>query len=225
MIAITGAGEYLDTIRPYDKVLLDKLENEPYVLSFPTAAGLESEERIQYWLDLADDHFEKLGVQHKSIKALNVTDYNKPETIAEIEKANFIYFSGGNPNHLYETLTNSLAWEKILAIHNNGGILAGCSAGAMIMGEKMNKGRGFGFFKNSMVLPHWNEVLYKAILTSSKQIHKSKYKILGLEMNTYLVLNGDKLEVVGDQQVHIMHKKDEQSFVNGEVLELSILDF
>ena len=47
MIAITGAGEYLDTIRPYDKLLLDKLEIEPYVLSFPTAAGLESEERIQ----------------------------------------------------------------------------------------------------------------------------------------------------------------------------------
>ena len=105
MIAITGAGEYLDTIRPYDKVLLDKLDQEPYVLSFPTAAGLESEERIQYWLNLADEHFEKLGVQHKSIKALNVTDYNKPETIAEVEKANFIYFSGGNPNHLYETLS------------------------------------------------------------------------------------------------------------------------
>ena len=41
MIAITGAGEYLDTIRPYDKVLLDKLDQKPYVLSFPTAAGLE----------------------------------------------------------------------------------------------------------------------------------------------------------------------------------------
>ena len=30
--------------------LLNKLENEPYVLSFPTAAGLESEKRINYWL-------------------------------------------------------------------------------------------------------------------------------------------------------------------------------
>ena len=58
MIAITGAGEYLDTIRPYDKVLLDKLDEKPYVLSFPTAAGLESDERIQYWLNLADEHFE-----------------------------------------------------------------------------------------------------------------------------------------------------------------------
>ena len=224
MIAITGAGEYLDIIRPYDEILLNKLKDDPYVLCFPTAAGLESNERIQYWLDLGDDHFTKLNVNHKSIRALNVDDYNKPETLAEIEKANFIYFSGGNPNHLYDTLSSSLAWEKLLNIHNNGGILAGCSAGAMIMGEKMNKGKGFGFFKNSMVLPHWNEVLYKAILSSSKQIHKSKYKILGLEMNTYLVLNDDKLEVIGDQNVHIMHKKDEHTYENGDVLELSVLD-
>ena len=67
---------------------------------------------------------------------------------------------------------------KILSIHNNGGILAGCSAGAMIMGEKMNKGRGFGFFKNSMVLPHWNEVLYKAILTSSNRFINQNIKFL-----------------------------------------------
>ena len=134
MIAITGAGEYLDIIRPYDEILLNKLKDDPYVLCFPTAAGLESEERIQYWLDLGDEHFAKLNVNHKSIRALNVNDYNKPETLAEIEKANFIYFSGGNPNHLYDTLSSSLAWEKLLRIHNNGGILAGCSAAAMIMG-------------------------------------------------------------------------------------------
>ena len=73
MIAITGAGEYLDTIRPYDKVLLDKLENEPYVLSFPTAAGLESEERINYWLSLADEHFEKLEYNTNQYKHLMLT--------------------------------------------------------------------------------------------------------------------------------------------------------
>ena len=225
MIAITGAGEYLDTIRPFDGVLLNKLDQTPYVLSFPTAAGLESRERVQYWIDLANNHFEKLGVRHSSIKALNVDDYNNPETLAEIEKANFVYFSGGNPNHLYETLKKSNAWEKILAIHEKGGILAGCSAGAMIMGEKMSKGKGFGFFKNSIILPHWNEVLYKAILTSSKQLHKSRYKVLGIEKNTYLVLNQDKLEVIGAQKVHIMYKKDEQSFENGAVMDSSILDF
>ena len=80
MIAITGAGEYLDTIRPYDKVLLDKLENEPYVLSFPTAAGLESEERIQYWLKLADEHFDKLGVLIKVfiLSLIHISEPTRP---------------------------------------------------------------------------------------------------------------------------------------------------
>ena len=43
-------------------------------------------------------------------------------------------------------------------------------------------------------------------------------------MNTYLVLNNDKLEIIGDQQVHIMHKKEEQTFDNGDIIELSVLD-
>ena len=79
-------------------------------------------------------------------------------------------------------------------------------------------------FKNSMVYHTGMRYCIKQYLLS-KQIHKSKYKILGLEMNTYLVLNGDKLEIIGDQQVHIMHKKEEQSFKNGDILELSVLDF
>ena len=73
MIAITGAGEYLDIIRPYDEILLNKLKDDPYVLCFPTAAGLESKDRIQYWLDLGNDHFTKLNVNHKSIEHLMLT--------------------------------------------------------------------------------------------------------------------------------------------------------
>ena len=223
MIAITGAGEYLDTIRPYDKLLLDKLEIEPYVLSFPTAAGLESEERIQYWLNLADEHFEKLGVQHKSIKALNVNDYNKPETIAEIEKANFIYFSGGNPNHLYETLSNSLAWEKILSIHHDGGILAGCSAGAMIMGEKMIKGVGLNYVPNTIVIPHYGESYYSWISNTVKVLNRGKYKLLCLEKDTYFIKDGDQLSVLGKQNVHIIYKKEHHTFTDGDTIDTSLL--
>ncbi len=91
--------------------------------------------------------------------------------------------------------------------------------------EELKQKYSFNINPSPEEMARKDEVLYKAILTSSKQIHKSKYKILGLEMNTYLVLNGDKLEIIGDQEVHIMHKKDEQSFKNGDILELSVLDF
>ena len=41
----------------------------------------------------------------------------------------------------------------------NGGIIAGCSAGAMIMGEKMIKGYGFNLINNVIVIPHYGEVI------------------------------------------------------------------
>ena len=37
------------------------------------------------------------------------------------------------------------------------------SAGAMIMGEKMIKGTGLNFIKNSIIIPHYGESYYSWI--------------------------------------------------------------
>ena len=100
------SGEYLDSIRTVDSELLNKLE-DPYVLTFPTAAGQESSSRIDYWSDLANEHFSKLGVRHKNFQALDSKALNSSEVLKEVEKANFIYFSGGNPNYLYSQIVNT----------------------------------------------------------------------------------------------------------------------
>ena len=62
MIAVTGSGEYLSGISYADAKLLSKLTTKANVLSFPTAAGKENSSRIDYWCDLATEHFTKLGV-------------------------------------------------------------------------------------------------------------------------------------------------------------------
>ena len=51
MIAITGSGEFLPGIKNADKSLFNTIDN-PYVLSFSTAAGKESIERQEFgnWL-------------------------------------------------------------------------------------------------------------------------------------------------------------------------------
>ena len=59
MIAITGSGEFLPGIKNADKSLFSTIDN-PYVLSFATAAGKESIERQEYWKDLAIDYFKSL---------------------------------------------------------------------------------------------------------------------------------------------------------------------
>ena len=62
MIAITGSGEFLPSILDVDKKLLSYIEETPYVLTFSTAAGNESDKRLLYWENLAIDHFSSLGV-------------------------------------------------------------------------------------------------------------------------------------------------------------------
>ena len=56
MIAITGSGEFLPSIYDVDKKLLDYLNEDPYILTFSTAAGKESDERLLYWENLANSH-------------------------------------------------------------------------------------------------------------------------------------------------------------------------
>ena len=71
MIAITGSGEFLPSILDVDKKLIGDLEDTPKALTFSTAAGKESDDRLIYWKNLAQDHFASLGIEHKHIDARN----------------------------------------------------------------------------------------------------------------------------------------------------------
>src|SRR5260370_38051003 len=71
---------------------------------------------------------------------LNRADAENAEVAARLAAANFIYFSGGKPRYLLETLQDTASWQAILGVFTTGGIVAGCSAGAMVLG-----GEGFHF--------------------------------------------------------------------------------
>ena len=71
MIAITGSGEFLPSILDVDRKLLNFLDDIPYVLTFSTAAGKESDARLSYWENLAIEHFKNLNVRHTHIDARN----------------------------------------------------------------------------------------------------------------------------------------------------------
>ena len=222
MISITGSGEYLDSIRTVDAELINKLD-DPYVLTFPTAAGQESSSRIDYWSDLAKDHFSKLGIKHKDFQALDSEALNSPEVLQEVEKANFIYFSGGSPNYLYSQIANTSFQELILTIHKENGILAGCSAGAMIMGEKMIKGTGLGLIENSLIIPHYGESFYSWVANTVKLLNRGKYKLICLEKDTYFVLTENEIKIIGKQNVHIIFKDQHDTYQGNSTISLDVL--
>ncbi len=184
MLALTGSGEYLPPMEEVDRELIRRLPAPARVVCLPTAAGTEGPERIGYWSKLGEDHFNSLGAQVESLPVIDRASANDPGLAGIILKANFVYLSGGKPNYLYDTLAGSRAWEAILAVLEKGGILAGCSAGAMVLGEKFygfpGLKNGFNFLPGATVVPHFNEIS-QAFLQPIRMAAGNKYTLVGIE--------------------------------------------
>jgi cyanophycinase len=129
----------------------------------------------------AGDHgarwFHKLGAEN--VFAVNVIDpasANDPSLADSIRAARLIYLPGGFPRYLAETLANSLCWHAALEASEQGAVIAGSSAGAMVLCEhyydpyEQTLLRGLNLIPNACAIPHhnnfgkdWAELLIKLL--------------------------------------------------------------
>jgi cyanophycinase len=108
--------------------------------------------------------FKSLGA--RDVSAVDVIDEksaNDKRLAASILNAKLIYLLGGFPRHLGETLGDSLCWQAAQQAYENGAVIAGSSAGAMVLCEHyfdpMDKQllKGLNMIPNACVLPHHNK--------------------------------------------------------------------
>ncbi len=171
-VALVGSGEYLDVMNEVDTYLLDTIGgvNNAHVALLPTASGLEPNGPTS-WNNLGLRHFKQLGVS--DVRATRIIDREgafDAEQVALLQGANFYYFSGGNPQHVIETFRGSPAWNVIKSAYEQGAVLAGCSAGAMMMsgytisvrqamqGSAMDFVEGLGIVPHVIVFPHFDRM-------------------------------------------------------------------
>lgn len=83
-----------------------------------------------------------------------------------IEKYDTLYLSGGEPRNLMDAIINSNNYENIKNFIDNGGIIIGQSAGAMIFnkeyldtttGDLLIMNNGFDYY-NKIIVPHYNNL-------------------------------------------------------------------
>ena len=107
--------------------------------------------------------FESLGASR--VDVLPVADKpsaDNPDFVARVASSHLIYLLGGFPRYLCETLRDSRVWLAALEAHRDGAVLAGSSAGAMVLCEYYYdpyEGKlllGLNLLKNICVLPHHN---------------------------------------------------------------------
>lgn len=220
MLALVGSGEYLPSIETVDRELIARLGGNPQVVCLPTAAGTEGQERINYWSHLGVDHFARLGVEVQAVPVVDKKSANNADFAAQVRAANFVYLSGGKPSYLYDTMRDSLVWKAILSVLDQGGLLAGCSAGAMIMGEKFfgfpGWKPGFGFLSGMTVLPHYDEIS-EMVIAPARQVLGYGLTILGIEGNTALVKDGNRYEVLGTGGVTVWNNHRKVRYTSGVI--------
>lgn len=210
-LALVGSGEYLPGVLELDAWLMKRLAEPARVVTLATAAGTEGPARIRYWEDLGVRHFQSLGVE--SVEAVPIIDRSSAmdERLAErICRANFVYLSGGKPHYLLQVLAGSLAWAAVCAVLEKGGVVAGCSAGAMIFGEQVPSSpfpgkweAGFGFLPGTFIIPHFDEVP-KTLLAGLKLLNH-KLRLVGVEGDTALVCTPQGCLVRGRGRVSLQN--------------------
>lgn len=107
--------------------------------------------------------FRSLGATNvEPVLLINKDSANDLEIIDTLRSAKLIYMLGGFTHYLGQTLRGSKSWEAVLEAWRDGAVIAGSSAGAMVMCEyyfdpgRAAVERGLNLIPNACVLPHHN---------------------------------------------------------------------
>jgi cyanophycinase len=224
-LALVGSGEYTAAMDETDRWLLGSLGGpaSPMVAVIPTASALE-EGQPERWNALGVAHFAALGARVTPLLLLQRADAEVGATAEALRGADLFYFSGGNPEHLAESVEGTPAWAVIAARHRAGAVVAGCSAGAMMLGSHLLRVRqmrdgqpprwrpGLGLAEGLAVVPHFDRIRlflrddqFREVLVSRPE----GVTVVGIDEDTALVrlpAGGDgprHWQVMGRQSVSV----------------------
>jgi len=157
-----------------------------------------------------------MGVKHVTV--LHTSDRkvaDSEEFVAPLKTATAVWFDGGRQWHLADSYLGTRTLKELQGVLDRGGVIAGSSAGATIIGSYLTRGDtsgpemvegdhtvGFAFLKNCAIDQH--------ILARNRQFDLIPFiekhpDLLGIGINeaTAIVVQGDQFEVIGASYVAI----------------------
>lgn len=230
-IGLVGSGEFLECSDVIDRHLLSRISGRSNrAVIIPTAAGQEGRASVDSWIDRGAAHFERLGLEPVPLRIVDRPGAEDPTMAAQVADAAIIYYSGGNPAYVAETMSGSLVWAAVCDAWSAGAALAGCSAGAMMMGSVTASPRrhglspALGVFDRLCVLPHFDRIDrfrsdMPAAITSTVP---DDTIVIGIDEETALVVDGTSTLVLGRGQVWHLDGPTRTGWSHGEPTTLTL---
>lgn len=228
-IALVGSGEFTPATEDVDRALLDGRTGR--VVFLPTAAALEGEERVSYWVELGRAHYARLGIEAMPLLVLDRDDADRAEHAEQVAGAGMVYLSGGNPTYLARTLVGTRVGAAISEAWVQGTAVAGCSAGAIALTDTVPDIRrrrdrpipGLGLVPGMAVMPHFDQIerwmpgaVQWAVEATPAGVH-----LVGIDEDTAVVGGPLQWRVMGHGHAWVLTTAgDPRSYADGETLSL-----
>jgi len=200
----------------------------PRVAILPTASYPDGEDVFARWASMGVAHFGELGAEVEPVLVRDREDADDAAHAQAIGEADLIYLSGGKPDYLLRVLDGSLVGGALLDAHERGAVLAGCSAGAMVLAGHTFDLRvrvlpwplrwrpGLGFAPGTSVVPHydaWPEPMSAIVALQAPR----GSVVLGIDEDTAVVGRDGTWQVHGRARVTVWRGRRRERHRAGDV--------
>ncbi len=200
-ILLEGGAEFGGQMSEPDRRAIE-LAGGPHALIsiIPTAAAPDNNDQRAGRNGV--NWFKSLGATDvESLPLIDKASANDPAIANQVSQSRLIYLLGGFTGYLAETLKDSASWQAMLNAYSNGAVIAGSSAGAMVLCQYYyDPGRsqiveGLELLPNTCVLPHHNT--FGKGWAQRMTVYLPNAVLLGIDEQTGMLDDGDGGRKIG----------------------------
>lgn len=172
------------------------------------------------------------GIGASNVASLLVIDHESAqsqELAEQLSCSRLIYLLGGFPFYLAQSLAGTRCWQSIRRVYQNGGVIAGSSAGAMVLCEhfydpfQQQIQSGLNLMPGTCVIPHHNAAGSRWIERLKSQLPDAI--LLGIDEETGLIndVSAGGWTVYGRGRVVLYLQAERRLYAAGKIIDYSML--
>lgn len=216
----------------FDRSLLAATgRDRPRVVILPTASAPDGDAVFRRWAAMGVAHFEALGAEVEPVLIRDRADAADESCLQAIGEADLIYLSGGSARHARRVLVGSPAGDALLAAHARGAVVAGCSAGAMVLADRLAERRrwrlpfplawakGLGLVAGVAVVPDYDA--WPEPFAAVRALQAPRHTVvIGIDGATAAVGRDGTWQVHGRGRVTVWRGRHRDRYRRGELFRL-----
>jgi cyanophycinase-like exopeptidase len=231
VVAMVGSGEFTPAMDSVDRALLEASGRpRPRAVVLSVVRGRGRRARATPPVAAARAHLEALGAEVEALLLRRSADGDDAAHVQAVTEADIIYIADAPPDLLYRALASTALERALRRAHERGGVIAGCSGGATVLGQHRPRrrrrlgipgrwGSGLGMVPRVAVMTRYDAIPLPLRALAIARAPRGSV-VLGIDRATALVGRGGSWQVHGPGRVTVWRGRRRSRHAEGDVLRL-----